>query len=230
MGFGSWKASTLPRKFSMSLKSVNGFVEYSRGGKKVNVMGDLKQVESDLRILPRSPINLPERITDHYMINFPLTIIPPGGRQVIFIRLPLEVEVRYKGRALDFVGFDSPSFSLYGPVDGGILTRNIRGEIVTDSSGNPPKNMDGRHMVMPLRIKNYTSQLHQINKVLINTRYMDLYYKGLQVATEKIKMDLTAKGVHVRYLNETHFKGLQKMSGESQLLKKEQKTDMEWGL
>ncbi len=59
---------------------------------------------------------------------------------------------------------------------------------------------------------------------------MDLYYEqgGIQTFTGKIKMDLTLRGVFVRHLNASHVKGLKKLSGSGQTLKREEKLKMEW--
>ncbi len=228
MGFGPWKGSSFRKALGMSVRQIDGFVQYSRAGKKVNFVGTREEIEKQLKILPRSPVNLPEKITDYYMIEFPKTFVPPNGRQVIFVKIPLEVEVRFNDKKVDIIGFTKTSFILYGPVDGGIIARRIIGEVIDEK--DIKKAADGRHMVMPLRIKNYTSKIREVTRILINTNYMDLYYAegGRQVMTEKIKMDLTARGVYVRHLNASHVKGLKKLSGNSQLLKKEERMKMEW--
>ena len=99
-----------------------------------------------------------------------------------------------------------------------------------DNEKDIKKAADGKHIVVPLRIKNYTSKIREATRILINTDYMDLYYAegGKQVMSEKIKIDLTLRGVFVRHLNISHVKGLKKLAGESQIMKKEEKMKMEW--
>lgn len=228
MSFGPWKTSKFKKSFGMSLKKSGNFVQYSREAKQLNFIGDLKKIENKLRVIPRSPVNLPERITEHYMIEFPKILILPNEHQVLFVKIPLEVEIRLEKNAVDTIGFTKPSFILYGPVDGGLIARRIIGEVIGENDFK--KALDGKHMIIPLRIKNYTAKLREVTKILINTNYMDLYYEqgGLQVFTEKIKMDLTFRGVFVRHLNSSHIKGLKKLSGSSQILKREEKLKMEW--
>ena len=203
-----------------SIKKKKGGFVYIRGQKKVQIVGN----KINLNILPLSPINMPSKITNHFVIEFPEVYLSPEGKQILFLSIPIEIGVFVNERLIDTFGFIKQEFTLYGPVNGGIISRLIKGEAVTETA--KPK---FGHAIMPLRIKNYTTKVRRTSKILINSRYLDFYYDKTRVATEMIKLDIKGS-IKVRNMNKSCFKGMTKVKAKTQLLKKEESIDMRWGI
>ncbi len=212
-------------KYFSITKKKDSFI-YKRDQKIVQIVG--KKI--NLNVLPLSPINLPNRLTNHFVVDFPEIYLSPEGKQIIFLSIPIEIGVFVNERLVDTFGFTKPEFTLYGPVKGGIISRIVKGEKVDETS--TPK---FGYAIMPLRIKNYNTRVRRTSKILINSRYLDFYYgekksnKVEKVSTEMIKLDIKGS-IKVRNMNKCFFKGMTKVKAKTQLLKKEESIDMRWGI
>ncbi len=217
--FGRIDGPVKRKEFSV-IRSRGGFT-YRRGDRQVRLVS--KDIALD--VLPLAPVNLPERITGHFIVNFDKIHIGPRERLVLFLKVPVEVGVFFGDERIDVFGFVKEEFSLYGPVDGGIVAREVAGEEVEEEKIK----WDGRSAVIPLRIKNYTSSARHMSRVILNADYLEMYYDGKKAATEMVKLDLR-EVPRVRYVNKAYFKGLKKVEAKKQLLRKEEVEQMEWGL
>ena len=218
--FGQLKVKNSFKGEHFSVKKGRGFYKYRRGKKEVKIAGKSLVLE----VLPLAPVQLPEQITEFFSASFPKIHIGPRGKVIAFLRVPLEVGVFLEGEPIDVFGFAKEEFSLYGPVDGGIITRQVEGEEV----GEKVKG-DGKSLVIPLRIKNYTGEVKTVSKLIIDTKFLDIYYRKKQVATEMVKLDIR-EVPRVRYLNKSYFKGMDKRKAQRQILKKEDIVEMRWGV
>ena len=209
-------------KDGFSVEKKRGYYLYRRGDKRVKLVA--KKIELEVRPMP--PINLPEKITDFFLVNYPKLHIAPGERIVVFLKVPIEVGVFFGGEPVDIFGHCREEFSIYGPVDGGTLARRIDGGVVEE-----PVKWDGKSMIIPLRIKNYTGELKGASKLLLNGSYLDIYYGKKEVATEMVKLDIRkVASPRVRYLNKSYFKGLTRVRAKGQIFKKEETIEMGWGV
>lgn len=217
--FGALKVKTSHKGELFSIRKNRGGFTYTRGNKKIKVLGDSLELE----VLPLAPVHLPEKITDFFSVNFPKLHVSPRGRAVVFLKVPLEIGVFLGGELIDVIGFAKEEFSLYGPVDGGIIVRQLEGEEVSEKERG-----DGKSLVIPLRIKNYTNEVKKVSRVILDSRFFDIYYKGKKVVTEMVKLDLM-EVPRVRYLNKNYFGKMNKKRAKRQILKKEDVTEMRWG-
>lgn len=218
--FGQLKVRNSFKCEQFSVKKGKDFYKYKRGKKEVKIAGK----SLVLNILPLAPVNLPEKITEFFSVSFPKIHISPRGKVIVFLKVPLEVGIFLEGELIDVFGFAKEEFSLYGPVDGGIITRQVEGEEVSDKIKG-----DGESLIIPLRIKNYTGEVKTISKLILDTKFLDIYYKKKQVAVEMVKLDIRELP-RVRYLNKSYFKGMEKKKAKRQILKKEDIVEMKWGV
>lgn len=218
--FGPLKVRSSFKNDHFTVKKGKDFYIYKRGKKEVKIAA--KSLE--LEILPLPPVNLPEKITEFFSVAFPKIHLGPKGKIVTFLRVPLEVGVFLESEAIDVFGFGKEEFSLYGPVDGGIITRQVQGE-----ETEPTARGDGESLVIPLRIKNYTGEVRRVSKLILDTKFLDIYYRRNRAATEMVKLDIM-EVPRVRYLNKNYFKGMEKRKAQRQILKKEDIVEMRWGI
>lgn len=218
--FGQLKVKKSFKGEHFSVSKGKDFCKYKRGKKEVKIVGK----NLTLEILPLAPVHLPEKITEFFSVSFPKIHMSPRGKVIVFLKVPMEVGVFLEGEPIDIFGFEKEEFSLYGPVDGGIITRQVAGEEVSDKIQG-----DGKSLIIPLRIKNYTGELKTVSKLILDTKFLDIYYKKKQAATEMVKLDIR-EVPRVRYLNKNYFKGMEKRRAKRQILKKEDIVEMKWGV
>ena len=218
--FGRLKLDKSYKTKYFSIQKKGSEFVYKRGKTVIQVVG--KKI--NLGILPLAPVNKPNKITNHFIIEFPEVYLPPEGVQILFLKIPIEVGIFINERLVDTFGFEKPEFSLYGPVSGGIIARQVKGERVDENH----KCKIG-YAILPLRIKNYNKRVRRTSKLLINTTYLNFYYDKKRVATEMVKLDIRGT-TKVRNLNKNYFKGMNKVKAKTQLLKKEEQIDMRWGM
>ncbi|TRO61936.1 DUF432 domain-containing protein [Candidatus Bathyarchaeota archaeon] len=205
-----------------SVEKRRGYYLYKRGSTSVKLVS--KKLELEVR--PMAPVNLPDRVTDFFIVSYPKLHIAPGERIITFLKVPLEVGVFFQNELVDVFGYAKEEFVLYGYVDGGTVARRVGGEVVEE-----PIKWDGASMVIPLRIKNYTDEIFKASKLLLDSSYLDIYYDNKRVATEMVKLDLRkVVAPRVRYLNRSHFKDMTRVRARGQVLKKEETIEMGWGV
>ena len=220
--FGKHKIEKSFNNEEISVEKRRGYYSYKRGPKRRKLVS--KNLELEIR--PMAPVNLPERVTNFFMVNYPKLHIGAGQRIVVLIKVPLEVGVFFERELIDVFGYSKEEFVLYGHVDGGKVARRVDGEVVEE-----PVKWDAGSMVIPLRIKNYTSELMKASKLLLDSSYLDVYYDGKRVTTEMVKLDLRKiASPRVRYLNRSHFKGMTRVRAKGQALKKEETIEMVSGV
>ncbi|MBR9689328.1 MAG: DUF432 domain-containing protein [Candidatus Altiarchaeota archaeon] len=219
--FGKLSIEKSHKNTHFSVEKKRGYFVYKRDKKTVKLVS--KSLELEVR--PLIPINLPDRITDTFMVRYSSLHIGPGESTIVFLKIPIEIGVFFQGESIDTFGFSKEEFVLYGPVDGGLVARNVRGEVIE----NPNEKGDGKSAIIPLRIKNYLKDAVKASRLLLNTKFLEVYYKDNLVATEMVKLDL--HGIpRVRYMNRNYFKGMTKIKAKKQVLKKEEVSKMEWGV
>jgi hypothetical protein len=220
--FGRHEIAKSFSKGGISVEKRRGYYVYKRDGRKTKLVSDRLELE----IRPMAPINLPERVTNFFMVDYPKLLIGAKQRIVGLIKVPLEVGVFFEREPIDVFGYSKEEFVLYGHVDGGTVARRVDGEVVDE-----PIKWDQESMIIPLRIKNYTDELAKASRLLLDSSYLDVYYDDKRVATEMVKLDVRKlASPRVRYMNRSHFKGMKRVTAKGQVLKKEETIEMVSGI
>lgn len=215
--FGKLKVGKSHKGDHFSVKKKNGFYVYTRGDKEVQLVTD----ELELQVRPMAPVNLPDRITDMFIVDYPRLHVGPKKRIIEFLQLPIEVGVFFEGEPIDVFGFAKEEFVLYGPVDEGQVARRVDATVLEGDPAKGKHKWDGESAVLPLRIKNYTDELQKNSRLVLDSNFLELYYDKGRVAMEMIKLDLK-ETPQVRYMNRNHFKGMRKIQAKGQVFKKEE--------
>ncbi len=221
MEFGRFHVTRSRKTDLFSIKKEGDFFTYTRGEKVVRITAR----SFDMDVLPLAPVNLPDKVSPHIMINFDPLLMSGKSRIIIFLKIPAETGVFVDDALIDVIGDDGFKYILYGPPSGGYVCKNLPSERVEKKGIRG----DGKSLYVPLRIKNYTDRAFSVHRALIDTSYLDIYYKGKLAMTEMIKLDITLDGLRVRYLNRSFLPGLKRVKAASMILKKEEAIDMRWG-
>ena len=217
--YGKFEVKKGKKTEIFEIEKEGGFFIYRRDGVEKKIVG-----EFELEVLPLPPVNLPEKISPFFMVNFEPILMSGKSRTVIFLKIPCEIGVFVDGVLIDILGKEF-KYVLYGPPSGGWICKNIPSERVDKDEVKPSFG----HLYIPLRIKNYTDSAFEVKRVLINAEYLDLYYKGALALTEMMKLDIRDGTLLVRYLNKSFIPNMHKVKAKRMLLKKEEAVEMRWG-
>ncbi|MBR9680796.1 MAG: DUF432 domain-containing protein [Candidatus Altiarchaeota archaeon] len=218
--FGTIEIGKSHKTADFTVTKKNGFYVYKRDKKTVELVA--KKLELEIR--PMMPTGLPEELTTLFLVKYNELVLGASEKTIIFLKIPIEVGVFFKGELIDRFGFVREDFELYGPVDGGRVVRAVNSNILE----NPDAHKDQKSAIIPLRIKNFSRKNMKSSQVLIDSNFLEIYYDKKRVATEMVKLDIRDAVSKVRYLNKAHFKGMTKITASKQTLKREEITDMRW--
>jgi hypothetical protein len=211
--FGKLRVDRSHRGDRFSVRKKGDLYVYRRGDREVKLVTD----SLELFVRPMPPVNLPDRITDMFIVDYPELHVGPDKRIIEFLKVPIEVAVLFRGEPIDVFGFAREEFVLYGQVDEGRVARRVDAEVV-----EPDRlKWDGESGVIPLRIKNYTKAPVRNSRLVLDSTFLETYYDGERVAFEMVKLDFR-ETPRVRYMNRNHFKGMHKIEAKGQAFKKEE--------
>ncbi len=130
-------------------------------------------------INPVEPCNLPKRVTRFLEIHFPALVIGPETHKKVYLTFPTEIGVfvREKGdfEVLDVFSFVPQKYSLYGPFEGGMLTRWYESQVFPVM---PPVDHTSEG-VLELTIRNGTRSFVEVSRVIFDSVHMYVYYGRL---------------------------------------------------
>ncbi len=129
-----------------------------------------------IHICPVEPVNLPEEITHHLEIAFPAIVLPPGAKQTVYLKFPVEIgvffEIRREMGVLDIFSLVPTRFSLYGRPDAGVITRWYWSEIFS----SVPSTDLHREGVLELALVNHCAATVEISRAVFDSHHMTLFY------------------------------------------------------
>ncbi|MDT8358247.1 MAG: DUF432 domain-containing protein [Methanomicrobiaceae archaeon] len=125
---------------------------------------------------PVEPLNLPEKVTNFLELEFDPIFLEPLGNKGIFLEFPVEIGVFIASKqdieVLDIFSLDSPKYSLYGPPNGGVITRWLQSPVHSEI----PALDHHRRGVLRLTLENTTKEWQEISRVVLEGTLMKIYY------------------------------------------------------
>jgi len=200
------------KKFGIEIEEDRERYIYRRNGIEKVVFG--KKVIFDLFPIVSSGIS------DYLQLRFktPL-VIAPGDKIKLEITAPYDIEVRAlkqkKWISMETIYIQKEKYTLYGPIESGILCRYFESEI--------GKKEDTA--VLNLRIENQTKEWHEINKIVFPANfhlYCDkkVYYPSLDLILNNLGLTVSKSGAP---------KGLKEIERFIRDIGAQKKYTMAWG-
>ena len=164
-------------EISAGLVSEGPFFRYFRevsGSARVE-----KIISSDsgrIVINPVEPLNLPDEVTNFLEVEFEPIYLEPLGKKDIFLEFPVEIGVFIASKqdieVLDIFSLESPKYSLYGPPNGGVITRWLWSPVYREI----PELDHHRRGVLRLALENTCKEWQEISRVVLEGTLMKIYY------------------------------------------------------
>lgn len=166
-----------------------GYYTYSR-----NIVGTdavEKRILSDegrIIINPIEPLNLPSEITNLLEIEFDSLVIEPFGRKEVYLTFPIEIGVFIAAKeniqVLDIFSLSPPKYSLYGPSNGGVITRWWNSDVY-DSIPDVNRDIQG---VMQLTIENTQREWIEVSRAVFEGYGMKIYFGDIVSMVTRLKI------------------------------------------
>lgn len=136
----------------------------------------IADTEGTIVINPVEPVKLPREVTAFLEVHFPAVLVGPGSEKAFFLTFPIEIGVFLKGRddysLLDVFSTVPQKYSLYGPPDGGVITRYHESTIQTTVPAVDPL----RDGVLGLVFRNQSRDWIEVSRVVLDSAGMVVYY------------------------------------------------------
>ncbi|MDD1720117.1 MAG: DUF432 domain-containing protein [Methanoregulaceae archaeon] len=163
---------------TIATRMAEGFARYERTCRGDRLEKILAGSGCPLTINPVEPVKLPKEITSYLEVHFPAVIIGPGGGKVLYLTFPIDIGVFLKGKEdyslLDLFSLVPQKYSLYGPPDGGVVTRYFESDVHPDIPVVDPL-VSG---VLELSLKNQARDWIEVSRVVLDSIGMTIYYGG----------------------------------------------------
>jgi hypothetical protein len=125
---------------------------------------------------PVEPLRLPEEVARHIEIVFDPIIVEAGREQTVYLLFPFDIGVFVQGSSgsevIDLFSLTSPKFSLYGPVNCGVITRWHRSPLFFDLPSADPL----REGILRLTIRNQTRDWAELGRVVFDCGGVKLWF------------------------------------------------------
>lgn len=197
--------------------------------RELDIVGD-----AYLELVPMYPVFLPKFITQYILCIFSKPIVLAPHREArVYMYLPIDFAVYVRNQTVfeivDLFSVDPrPKYTLYGPNDQGVVARYC----LTSYSFNEPEPRLGT-AVSQLVIKNSTREFVTVNKVLLDSSPLRLYYKPFtwDAYTQLIVINITSSTTATLYYEEPFKAGLAPLNDPPKLRppKVYNRTEMLWG-
>ncbi|KQC04206.1 MAG: hypothetical protein APR53_03575 [Methanoculleus sp. SDB] len=166
-----------------------GYHTYTR---KISGMDTVeKRILSDegrIIVNPVEPLNLPSEITNLLEIEFDSLLIEPFGKKEIYLTFPIEIGVFIAAKkniqVLDIFSFSPPKYSLYGPSNGGDITRWWHSDVF-DSIPDVNRDLQG---VMQLTIDNTHREWIEVSRAVFEGYGMKIYFGDIVSMVARLKI------------------------------------------
>jgi hypothetical protein len=238
--FGSYGYSFEYSNHEISAGSVpeGPFFRYFRevsGGARVE-----KIISSDsgrIVVNPVEPLNLPDEVTNFLELEFEPIYIEPLGKKDIFLEFPVEIGVFIASKqdieVLDIFSLDNPKYSLYGPPNGGVITRWLWSPVYSEI----PQLDHHRRGIFQLTLENTTKQWEELSRVVLEGTLMKIYYgevEGKKLVSMSGKIRILSKLVaETEFFDQPLAEGLKKsieIYTAREIPGVKRNFTMEWGL
>lgn len=169
----------------IEFRKEEGFSRYIRESPGARVEKVISVTEGDLVINPVEPVHYPKDVTPYLEIHFKPLVIAPVSGKTIYLRFPLEIGILLRSEEeydlLDLFS-DSPlKYSLYGPPDGGIITRWCESPVQLGT----PDVETSENGILELSINNQSHDWIEVSRTILDSAYMQIFYgKFVSMAAE----------------------------------------------
>lgn len=186
---------------------------------------------------PVEPLNLPQEVTKYLEISFDPIFIEPLGKKEFYLTFPIEIAVFVAAKndieVLDIFSLSTPKYSLYGPPNGGVITRWHHSRIFSSI----PEIDHNREGILSFSIENGTKEWVQVSRAVFESYGMKIYY-GTPEQGKPVSM-MTRMRIATKMMADTEFFDKPLLEGMAKSVELHTARDiptvkrfftMEWGL
>ena len=195
----------------ISVERMTGGLLYKRECIGEEVEDILLSNDSKILINPVEPVNKPQELTPHFLIEFEKPIfIEPNAKKTIFVKFPVEIGVFVHGKKnfqiLDVLTLNKQKFTLYGDVVSGVICKYWKSEVYSTIPDTNPV-YEG---VIEINLTNTTARWVEVTQTVFAAHGMKIYYSDDLVAM-RANMRIVGKRVaEVDFVNSPLEKGMKR--------------------
>ncbi|MDG6257812.1 MAG: DUF432 domain-containing protein [Methanomicrobiaceae archaeon] len=178
------------------------------GGEKVE-----KSVVSQrgkLVVCPIEPVNLPQNVATYMEIDFDPLFLEPFSKTTLYLTFPIEIGVfvvaKKDIKPLDVFSFIPQKYSLYGPSNGGVISRWVYSTVYAAIPEVNPL----EYGVMQLTLHNTTREWVEVARALFEAYSMKIYYSDELVSMSAGMRILSSKTAETEFFKEPLAEGMKK--------------------
>jgi hypothetical protein len=169
----------------IEIRKEEGFSRYIRESPGAKVEKVISVTEGDLVINPVEPVHYPKEVTPYLEVHFRPIVIAPVSVKTIYLRFPLEIGVMLRSDdeydLLDLFSGNPLKYSLYGPPDGGVVTRWCESPIMQAIPPEEPTDTG----ILELSIENQSHDWIEVSRTILDSAFMHIFYgKFVSMAAE----------------------------------------------
>jgi hypothetical protein len=161
-------------------------------------------------VCPVEPVNLPEPIATYLEIAFNPILLEPFSKRTLFLTFPIEIGVfvvaKKAIKALDIFSFVPQKYSLYGPPNGGVITRWANSPVY----GELPEVNPLECGVIKLTVNNTTKEWVEVSRALFEAYSMKMYYSSEMVSMTAAMRIATPIAAETEFFKEAVAEGMKK--------------------
>ena len=186
---------------SITTQQMNSIVNYRRNSGDECVEKNILMSDGGFLIEPIEPTTLPKNISNILNIRFKKElVIGPKESRMIFLTFPVDIGVflvqNNKREVIDIFSFENQKYTLYGSMVNGVISRYWKSEIYTEMP-----TIDNTHKgIMKLSIINPLTTFVAVNKVLLNSLKMILYYDESMVFINAVMQIKSVESAEIFFL------------------------------
>jgi hypothetical protein len=161
-------------------------------------------------VCPIEPVNLPQKVATYMEIDFDSLFLEPFSKKTIYLTFPVEIGVfvvaRKDIKPLDIFSFVPQKYSLYGPSNGGLVTRWVQSPVYAEIPDVNPLESG----VLQLTLHNTTKEWVELSRALFEAYSMKIYYSSELVSMSAIMRILSPKTAETEFFKEALVEGMKK--------------------
>lgn len=198
-------------EISLGFRQEGDFYRYFRevrGGGKVEKI--IVSERGKIVVCPIEPVNLPEPVATYLEIDFDSLLLEPFSKKTIYLTFPVEVGVfvvaKKDIKPLDVFSFVPQKYSLYGPSNGGVITRWAYSPVYAEIPEVNPLECG----VLRLTLNNTTREWVEVARALFEAYSMKIYYSAGMVSMSAQMRILSSKTAETEFFKEPVVEGMKK--------------------
>jgi hypothetical protein len=161
-------------------------------------------------VCPIEPVNLPQNVATYMEIGFDPLFLEPFSKKTIYLTFPVEIGVfvvaKKDIKPLDIFSFVPQKYSLYGPSNGGRITRWVYSPIYAQIPEVNPLESG----VIRLTLNNTTKEWVEVARALFEAYSMKIYYSDDLVSMSAGMRILSSKTAETEFFKEAVVEGMKK--------------------